>query len=898
MNRVSFRCVRLFVLGALAAAAFAHPAAAQRFPEPLDPATYTSPNGKFTLTVDPSDIYGRYAGSYRVVRDGKEVWAKTLPFTFCKAAITDTGVVVGFAYTLGEHGFGEKPDEPRPGDLVVAIIDPAGKLRLKQATKRQESRMLHAVPFPTAHGLVVDGPNDRLIVRVNDYDRNSEIWWTYRLSSGAILEKRTPLNAMRDAEPDRWILDAKLVPGTPLVLLHWWRYDGNVGARYTLVDPAEEAKPVWSLVLAGDYTRKRETAQDKLQNWIREHGGILRADQPNQFDLFVAAESKRVTFAVRREQGGPWKVSEVGRALFVYDPPPKPEAAAPIGGPLKELPPIALQVRRATDPSPIRDVRGFALDGKGRIAFIREDEKASRFLLVDQAGKQLRDLLLPANPESDKTHWSGHCWVGGNHFIVTLSEIGREGKAKAWWVDVESGKVEPIPGFDCPSIKRIVGAADGRFVVLASLFQKYTIETTVAGYDAKGRRQWTRRDDDNDKSLGSLFSVEDVALSADGEVIVLENIVHQLKVFDLDGGFHRSVYLEKTWNRKPEYLSHINADVDGGCVVEDFAKPRFIRTKRDGTVRESLDPKYADGRAIGNVFDMQPDGKGGFWICDGHSVLRLNDKGVVERILGAAPSADRLERIASIAIDSRGRIDAVDSRTGSIQVFDPSGKLLHVCRTKPTDFSSEIHFPTLSIDDKGDVYLGLSDGMLSRERGPYAHFSAEGKRLEDVTFPSSDCSIQPKSGAIVEKRFEDVQIADATGKTLRIINRRPDGHWLANPHAVAFAPDGSMAVVAQRMGLLPPTVNLYKPNGDPIRTIELPNSAGPFPPIAYNGRRLIVAGEDALLIFDATGQTHFRGKPPVQVAKGMYYHPYILPGGHELAFWGGKDPVLHRFELP
>jgi hypothetical protein len=245
MNCVSFRCARLLVVGALAAAVITRNAAAQRLPEPLDQATYKSPNGKLALTVDPSDIYGRYAGSYRVVKDGKEVRAKTLPFTLFKSAITDTGVVVGCAYTLGEHGFGEKPDQPQPGDLIVAIIDPAGKLRLKQTAKRQHGRVLHALPFPTASGLVVDEPNDRLILRVNDYGDN-EIWWTYRLSTGSVLDKRHPHDAMRHPEPDRSVLDAQLLQGTPSKVRTLFEGAQHVGEVRILENPEdsfEDAHP-------------------------------------------------------------------------------------------------------------------------------------------------------------------------------------------------------------------------------------------------------------------------------------------------------------------------------------------------------------------------------------------------------------------------------------------------------------------------------------------------------------------------------------------------------------------------------------------------------------------------------------------------------------------------------
>jgi sugar lactone lactonase YvrE len=898
MNRVSFRCVRILVLVALAVAAFNRPAAAQRFPEPLDPATYESPSGKFTLTVEPSDIYGRYAGSYRVVKEGKEIWAKTLPFTFSKASITDTGVVAGFAYTLGEEGFGKTPDEPRPGDLIVAIIDPAGKPRLKQTTRRQPRPGFDAPPpFPTASGLVVDEPNDRLILRVNDYG-DDEIWWTYRLSTGSVLDKRHPRSAMPYHEPDRSIFDARLVPGTPLVLVHWSHNDGRAGARYTLVDPSEGAKPVWSLELSGDYVVKGdEAAQEKLLSWIQEHGGILATRRTNQFDLLFAAEAKRITFEVQQQPSGDWSVREVARTAFSIKPPENPKFATVRGRPLKELPPLILQAAR--DDSPIRDVGQFVIDAQGRIAFIREDKDASRFVLVDQTGKRLRELSLPATAVDNESKWSGHCWVGGSRFVVTLSATAREGKSRAWWVDVDSGKMQAIRGFDCPSITRLVGAADGRFVAVAKDYHRYTIDTSVIGFDAEGRRAWELREDENGTQPGALFHVVDVALTSDVEIAVLESHVNRLTFFDRDGLFLRTIDLEKAWGRKPSYVSALVAAADGELVVEESERTApYVRMTRAGTVRGSVQPKRADGRAISNVHTLRRDPEGRFWLSDRRSLMRLDDRGTVDRFLGAVVSPTRLGRIAGIRVDPGGRIYAVDSRTGSIHVFDQTGKLLHVCQTRPTDFESDILFPVLTTDDKGDLYLGMGTDSLMPDKRTYAHFSASGKRLEDVLFPAGTCFLQPQSGAIAALQFDYVRLVDPSGKTLRTFDRRPDRGWLDHPQSLEFAADGSLAIVADRSRTRKATVNLYKPNGDPIRTIRLPESAGRFPRVAYDGRRLLVAGDEIFLIYDSTGRQLLECEPPIKVAQGQYYYPYLLPGGKELALFDGEDPVLHRFDFP
>jgi hypothetical protein len=887
--------VRLVAYACLVIAASTGPVAASMAPPTtLNPATYKSPSGAYALFVDPSDIYGRYGGKCHITKNGKEIWSASLPFTFWQAAITDSGVVTGYAHTLGQYGFGKEPNEPRPGQLIVAIIDPAGKTRLKQATNRQHSRAMHSPPFPLARGLVVDEANDRLIVRVRD-DGLEEIWWTYRLSTGAVLEKFKPRRAMDDAAWHGWILDAKLVRGTRLVLLHWWRYDGSAGARFTLVDA--ETKPVWSLELPRDYMVPGiEEAQDKLQGWVREHGGLLRTDQAKRFDLFFAADSKRVTFAVDQKPTGEWTVSEIARAPFSINDARTPEVAAIPQRTLKELGPLALRVNQVSDAVPIRDVREFVVDGQGRIAFLRADERKTAFVLVDSSGKVLHQVAIAIRPKSDESHWSPVCWVGGNRFVVAISEFGTNGKAKAWWVDAETSKVEPIPAFDSPSIERLVGAADGSFVALAALHSKYTIEKSVTRYDSHGRRQWRLTDDSRDPI--ALFAPEDVALAADGDVLVLENIVHRLKRFDRNGRLLRTIELEKAWKRPPRYVVGVIPESDGNILISDFnGSPPIVRMTREGAVAGGFAPKYADGRAIGTAHGLQAAPDGHLWISDRHALLRLSKSGVVDRVLGERPQAARLGTIAGIFVDPRGRIYAIDSRTGSVHVFDQSGKSLFVCQAKPTDFKDEIVFPALTVNGRGDVYLGLGGHLVLGETRPYAHFAADGRRLDDVVMPAGVCHFQPVTDNLVAKRYQDVRLIDPAGKVLRTIDRRPDGNWLEEPWAIAFAPDGSMAIMAYGTHPAGTSVNLYKADGEPIHTIVLPDVVRRYPRIAYDGNRLVVV-DRALVIFDAAGRPIAQCDPPLKVPQGRWYYPYLLPGGRELALFDGKQPVLHRYELP
>ena len=103
----------------------------------------------------------------------------------------------------------------------------------------------------------MDVANDRMVVRVRDADvnRQAESWRVYQLSTGKALATFRPKELMADPEPVRYVMDAKPVMGTPLTLLHWWRYhwekERKQGARFTLI--GQDGKAVWSLDLPTDY---------------------------------------------------------------------------------------------------------------------------------------------------------------------------------------------------------------------------------------------------------------------------------------------------------------------------------------------------------------------------------------------------------------------------------------------------------------------------------------------------------------------------------------------------------------------------------------------------------------------------------------------------------------------
>jgi len=338
----------------------------------LNAKEYDSPSGAYRLRVDPGNRYGAGKAAYRLTKGGKEVWSGERPFTLWEAGVTDDGTVAGYAYSHGFDPIGNA------GVLRVIILDPRGALIVDHVTRRGEGpRMFHAPPNPVAEGVIVDPANDRLAVRVSGADakRWGEMLWMYQLSTGRAEGRIDPTERMPDPEFASYIVAARAVTDTPLILLHWWRStpgtnDGDRGARFTLIDPNGET--VWSLDLPKDYMRQDdEDGQFRLKQEIDESGGILRADQPGCFELRFVAENRRVTFAVERRPNGQWNVREIGRQQYAIT--TKDRFSEIPESPLPYLGAIVLRAPGQKPPAEVRDIREFVIDGTGRLAFLRSE---------------------------------------------------------------------------------------------------------------------------------------------------------------------------------------------------------------------------------------------------------------------------------------------------------------------------------------------------------------------------------------------------------------------------------------------------------------------------------------------------------------------------------------------
>jgi sugar lactone lactonase YvrE len=866
----------------------------------LNPKEYASPSGAYRLRVDPGNRYGAGKATYGLTRQGKEIWSGERPFTLWEAGVTDDGTVAGYAYSRGLEAIGDA------GDMRVIILDPRGTVRAEHVARRGEgARTLHAPPNPMAEGLILDSANDRLVVHVYGAaaDRWRELLWVYRLSTGMAEGRVDPKERMRDPDRVSHMIDARAVAGTPLILLHWWRSnpsepDGDVGARFTLIDLKGET--VWTLDLPNDYTRRdNEEAEGRLREEIRRAGAVLPTDRSGHFDLRFAAENQRVTFAVERRPNGQWTVREIARQKYAIA--SKSRLSEIPEKPLPYLGAIGLRAPGQKPAADVRDIREFVIDGTGRLAFLRgePDGGAPSFVLVDQTGTVVRVARLnQLDGKRDADYFTHLTWCGGDRFLVAWSHWGVGAKASACWIDGTAARTTALEGFDCPAVERLAGFTDGGFAALAKDRAKNTWTASVCLFDARGRLV-RRIPQDYGREPGTLFSPGDVAVTTEGKVAVLDVIRHSISVFDGRGAYLRTIDLEAAWKRKPNYPSHLAADSDGGLIVGDFnGRPPIVRMRADGEVREELTAKYADGRTDATMQRVRAAPDGSVWTSDGSALLRLDANGVVDKVIGEPPNPDQLGGIASLTVDRRGRIYAVDPRSAAIHVFDSAGKHLRIYRSQPTDFGGKLGLPDVTVAESGDVYLG---GSLDRQ-GEYLRFSPEGKRVgfERLGLDTihEEWRFRPGGMARWVLGHETIFLVDSRGAVQRTIERRPDGHWLDGLHNGVVAPNGSLAVTTGAgWGRRDVTLSVYDRMGNPLRTIPLPMVESPFAPFGYDGECVAVADGKRTLMFDKTGRPIQQFRPPATGQREPYWRPFLIAGERQLWLFDSQH-AIHRYALP
>ncbi len=334
----------------------------------LQPRTYVSPSGEWTLHVNPSERKGAGKSTVKISKQGVVKWTGEKPFTFRDAAIGDDGVSAGYGYLDGIWS--------HSGAFVVALLGADGNTLLVDETQRDGRSDMHAPPEPLANRIILQPERKIAIVSVDHpkgEDRD-EGWWIYQLSPAKELDVVRPARVFEKPADHYSTFGFAAIRGTPLVLAQWDTWGeapvrgGGDGSEFALYD--EAWKLVWSLPLPGDLHIEEGTASWRLFEELHARSAILDTRIDRRFEVRHVASAQRVTYEVARDPSGAtgWTVREVARAPYEVDVPVEAVAL-----PILELgaaKTVELAVRFGIAPNPLQlsELGGSLFDGAGRCA--------------------------------------------------------------------------------------------------------------------------------------------------------------------------------------------------------------------------------------------------------------------------------------------------------------------------------------------------------------------------------------------------------------------------------------------------------------------------------------------------------------------------------------------------
>ena len=870
-------------------------------PAPLQPETYRSQSGAWELRVDPTSRYGEGAGDHELWHGDRLVWKERHPFTFFEAAVTEDGLVAGYAYT---HGW---RDMPNLGSFVVASVGRDGKVAGQEITKRVSSSYLHTAADPKAQGLVLDAEHGSFVVLLHDADENRDWteWRRYDLATCRLVRSFRPSELAQPAEEHTGtIWSARAIPGTPLIAtyesvlrfdLDPTRYDARIG----LVDA--EGRTVWSQVLAGDLDHGDETdAWIALRDLVVERGGVIATAPAGGFSIWSPKARERIDFRAEADEAQQsWRVDELGRSA--HEPPPDPPSQEPLVAAL-ELKPLAvtqLRAPEAPDPGPIRDVQALGIDAAGRLMVLRQEEEDVRWtcLSTDEKGAVLGERSfgpLEIDLEGEIQWWP----FESGRWLVTCSPWERETMAQLWWADPATGVLEPIEGLELPKVEAVASTRDGGFVALVEFEYEYNSASGLASVDRLGRLRWLHVSGPGYSGEESeLLSPQDVAFTSDGLAVVVDSVRDTLQVFRGDGQWVRTQDLTATLQSEHTYPCEVLADLSGGVIVRDSANHEspLVRCDLEGRLQGRIVPRRQDGsRDPRLASDLVLAPNGCLWTHDGQRVVRLGEDGAVDVVLGSTESPEAIYSPAETFVDPLGRILVLDWRTKAVHVFDRNGTRLWLGSPQEHELLQSYGL-SLAVGADGSIYIG-GWGSESLRFGPAGgdpqRTDLGGSRA--VFFPRGD-------KRLVELDGEDaLAILHSSGDISSRIDRLPNRKWFGGSPSFSVASDGALVVADSDFFTLHETSTLavYGEDGSPRSSVALPTGT-PRSRLAATATWIAVGGSSSeLLLVRRQEETLFRFNVAGAIAEESNWDFGFSPDGKELWMVERERLRLHRFELP
>jgi DNA-binding beta-propeller fold protein YncE len=842
--------------------------------KPLDTTTYYSEDKGYALKIIPSSRYGEGRGDYILSKKGKTLWEKTEPFTLREVKISKEGIIVGFSYDQGFEGGIEG------GRMSLISMDKNGNILFSKNLKRNYSGQLHSPAFPICKGVVLHEQLDKAFFRVYPASPNQyyEKWFRISLSTGKEDQAISPSMASGAIET------VVVLPDLPYILLFFEHsgsypskdagvsYGKSVGSTFVLM--ALDGSKIWSEKNADDLDFQAiGCEQREVYGYCEKNDLIGFGPAPRDFWVSHLKRNDKVTYSI---VGSKVQLSKTENLHWRKNTTEK--QAGLVSSKLKfHGAPRLLYSFKVVDKDSNADcfqhIRDFDFNDEKELAFVCKYDGVFRFGLLG------KDNLPKVCTELDTKDWGPQqpaCFRFWKEDKWLLLLGGYEESARLFVINSQ-GKIQKEIKINIPGGMRLVVDGEKNITIFSRGGRIFQI-------NGEGKQLWSWVKGYGEE--GGLLSPEDMAISGDQEIGVLDNIAQKIVFYTKSGKYLRTIEFKKTKSGELDYPVHLAISKEGTIYVKDEAgQHRLHRYSKDGKWLGAISMKRPDGQGIGYIGDMRVDTTGRLWVSD-DIVFGINDKGETGKTFGILPQANQIQQVSALDTDSSGNLYIFDETSYVVTKFTGGGKRLVSFGPKPEEIPRSRFFEgrPLFIDKSNIVFMTVSEKE-------YMKFSSEGVQSGRINFSGNPIA-QKKTGFFWCSEYHLVNLLNSRGEKTLEISRGHNEKWFEGISHIYCSYSGLLLVDDYKRGF-----HTFNEKGKSLTSFEV-DSQWLYPSgVAVAEDRLYFAYTDqnAIRVLDFSGKeiALFPDPQTLRIAKPRAIHVDEL----NKKLFVGDENSIHVFGL-
>ncbi|MCF6318449.1 MAG: hypothetical protein L3J83_04080 [Proteobacteria bacterium] len=816
----------------------------------INPKTYYSANKQYSLKVIPTNKHGIGQSDIIFSKDGVLLWNKSIDSTFSDVKISKDAHIFAYSYSDGlDTGYRNK--DKNNHNLTLWALSKHGKIITRDDFERGITMThLHANDNPQALGILLQESANTVVFRFNAsmHTDEDEKWIQYSIKSG---KRKADLLIDLSVEQDKTygsFHEVIALTNQDLYLLAITKLKHYYIDEYILFILLDiNGQPIWSY----ESKNKLDPNNSQIKKYI-ENNPLIKYDKISKiFSITDLDKTEILSYTISK--GNVTEVATKDIDLYTLDSntttthknliePPQFISSFIIDDRTKN--------NKINNKSMPQRMGVFGIDDNNNIATLYKSKNTHIFT-----------ILKPDN--SIQTHFAINIDGLNKHQINSIKYKGD----KKWLVLATRYDKQPILieinsktqtsksiKIDAKGAIKLIIHKDKNFTVLARDGEGY-----LRHFNNQGEIIWTFKQESYGKP-SHMSSPENITLSNDNKIIVLDNIGNKLNIYNNKGTFVSKIEFNNTENGELGYPTQLVA-INDIIYVKDS---EFIhKYSLSGNWLGKITLTLLNGKKIGNIADMQVTKNQHIMLSDYANVFEFDEDFKQINRFGQLPSQQLFNHIAWLDTNSQGDIYLFNDKSYSVIVFTASGESKKVFSLKPLSIPTD-HVSGINIfmDDQDVVHmnLGLSHYALFDKDGQFVTIKKFDKNCSEYCITSfiahADIDI------FWQKSYDELSLSELKNhsiKTIKNITKDANGDWLTPLNQIDADSDGRLIVVTDKDPSYSKSnlsITLIDKTGKSLSTFSLEPNSSALANLTFAGDYIYLkySQENSIRIFNFQGK--------------------------------------------